>query len=146
MLSTIIAISALNLFVWIFNGQAYKELLSIQRESYGDAEKGTDESVRKVVYCQLKSGNYDGAFENLEALEDIYSEDPKKYSRGMKETRRLLGQVNYEIFKYPSLAETAHRTFGCGAFSGDILEISEYWYPRKPVNGSKMSGHRITYA
>ena len=90
--------------------------------------------------------NYEAAFQNLESLEDVYIENPKKHAKALKETTKLMGLVNYEIFKYPSLSETAHRAFGCAPTNGSFFELSDFWYPKKPVNGSKMSGHRITYA
>jgi hypothetical protein len=59
----------------------------------------------------------------------------------------LMGEVNYQIFKFPTCAEYGSRAFGCGLCTDDRNAIeANGWYPKKPANGSKMSGHRMTYA
>jgi hypothetical protein len=93
---------------------------------------------------------FEGAFDNLRSLEE-YLNSRKYKGKGtnddLQKTHELMGEVNYHIFKFPTITEYSSRALGCGlcADDRDTIEINE-WYPKKPTNGSKMSGHRMTYA
>jgi hypothetical protein len=72
----------------------------------------------------------------------------RRAAEDLDKTHELLAEVNYHIVKFPSLAEyTGRAVGGCGmcADDRDAVDI-EPWFPKKPANGSKMSGHRMTYA
>lgn len=93
---------------------------------------------------------FEPAFDNLRLLEDYLSSRKSKGQATLddiQKTHELMGEVNYHIFKFPSITEYSSRALGCGlcADDRDNIEIDE-WYPKKPTNGSKMSGHRMTYA
>lgn len=103
-----------------------------------------------MIYCQVRLGQWDACFSNLEALQDYLRSrggKGKSTTEELKRTHELLGEVNYQIFKFPSLAESANRFVGCAlcAEARDEIDLSS-WVPKKPANGSKMSGHRMTYA
>eukprot|EP00934_Nitzschia_sp_Nitz4_P001517 Nitzschia sp. Nitz4//scaffold149_size55946//37788//39427//NITZ4_006600-RA/size55946-augustus-gene-0.72-mRNA-1//-1//CDS//3329536827//1517//frame0 len=126
----------------------YKELVTLQSETYGDqAQKGWSLAVKKLVYCTIKMYQFDEAFENLRLLEEFYStrgSKAKTAAEDLEKTNELMGDVNYQLFKFPSLADL---TRGCGFFADDKDNIPvDEWAPTKPANGSKMSGHRMTYA
>lgn len=122
--------------------EIYSELMTAQEK--GDAgDKARTSTLRKIVYVQLTLKDNENALESLRELEsielDLYGTD----SRQWKETNRLMGQVNYEVLKHPTLPSFA--CFSCG--SDELSEMNLYsWVPKKPTNGSKMSGHRVTYA
>jgi hypothetical protein len=87
---------------------------------------------------------WESAFSTLQALEENLSTHGKgkNAAEDLEKTHKLMGDVNYEIFKFPS----AGRALSCG-MCVDTVEIDlEAWIPKKPANGSKMSGHRMTYA
>jgi hypothetical protein len=93
---------------------------------------------------------WESAFHNLEALEDYQrtrGAKGKHASEELKLTAALMGEVNYQIFKFPTLAESVNRGLGCALCNDarDDIDLNG-WVPRKPANGSKMSGHRMTYA
>lgn len=94
--------------------------------------------------------NWEPAMQNLETLEDYLRTRGSKSKSNAKDLAliaELMGEVNYQIFKFPSLAESANRALGCGLCNDtrDDIDLSA-WVPKKPANGSKMSGHRMTYA
>jgi len=123
----------------------YQELLSNQEKSYGESQSDCARTMRSIIYLQLLHKDYEAALKTLCSLEDIQIETSgDKDSKDAALTRRLMGQVNYEVLKYPTTA-------GCGVFacsigdSDDDMDL-ETWKPKKPNNGSKMSGHRVTCA
>lgn len=87
---------------------------------------------------------------SLELLVDYLTTKGSKAKNGAKDRENIyeiMGEVNYQIFKFPSLAETANRAMGCGICSQGREDIDlSALVPKKPANGSKMSGHRMTYA
>lgn len=122
--------------------QIYSELMTAQ-EKGNAGDKARTSTLRKIVYVQLTLRDHENALETLRELEsielDLYGTD----SRQWKETNRLMGQVNYEVLKHPTIPSFA--CFSCG--SDSLSEMNLYsWVPKKPTNGSKMSGHRVTYA
>jgi hypothetical protein len=86
---------------------------------------------------------------NLELLDDYLStkgSKAKNVAEEMENVYEIMGEVNYQIFKFPTLAETANLALGCGLCQGrECIDLSAL-APKKPANGSKMSGHRMTYA
>mmetsp|Transcript_11277 Transcript_11277/g.16574 ORF Transcript_11277/g.16574 Transcript_11277/m.16574 type:complete len:477 (-) Transcript_11277:56-1486(-) len=123
----------------------YKELLSNQEKSYGESQSDCARTMRSIIHLQLKNQDYENALKMLCSLEDIQVEIAgDKSSKELAETRKLMGQVNYQVLKYPTTA-------GCGIFTCSVGETDEdmdlsNWTPDKPKNGSKMSGHRVTCA
>ena len=116
-------------------------------------QRGWAQSLKKLIYCQVVLFQFEEAFDNLRLLEEyLTSKRTKKSSATITDLRRtheLMGEVNYQIFKFPTLADYTSRlscTNGCGC-TDDRANINvTNWIPKKPVNGSKMSGHRMAYA
>lgn len=131
----------------------YKELIKLQSESYtAPSQRGWSQSLKKLIYCQVLLFEFEDAFENLRRLEEYLTANRSKTKGAASELRRtheLMGEVNYQIFKFPTLSDYTSRltcTNGCGC-SDDRAEINvASWLPKKPLNGSKMSGHRMAYA
>jgi len=131
--------------------QIYEAIVTLQQESYGDqAQKGWSISLKKLIFCQVKLYHFEKAFDNLRALEEYLSSRATKTKSSyddLDRTHALMGEVNYQIFKFPTLAEYTSRAVGCGLCTDDRDGIEvDMWFPKKPSNGSKMSGHRMTYA
>ena len=124
----------------LFSLQTYRELHSAQDKSYISTPLDCADTLRKIVYVQLERQDYEGGLASLCALDDILAEQFEESNRQVVETRRLMGKVNYQVLKYPS----AFTCFGCTTEEDDI-DLTP-WKPKKPNNGSKMSGHRVTYA
>jgi tetratricopeptide (TPR) repeat protein len=104
-------------------------------------------AVRKVAICHLHLQQYEQAFPLIELLEDLQHEisvKPAEYDR----TRKLLGEVNYQILKLPSLSNATNRALGCAVcMGGEEEDVNlDAWIIEKPENTSKMSGHRVTHA
>jgi hypothetical protein len=124
--------------------------VKLQQESYGDlAQKGWSQSVKKLIFCQIKLYEFEKAFDNLRLLEEYLSTRGKKTKNSaddLQTTHELMGEVNYQIFKFPTISEYTSRAV-CGLCADDrnTIEVG-LWFPKKPANGSKMSGHRMTYA
>ena len=98
--------------------------------------------MKKLVFVELKLQDFESALKTLCTLEDSQLDLEGTDKKDLAMTRKLMGQVNYQVLKYP--------TAGCGMFycvseSEEAIDLS-YWIPKKPVNGSKMSGHRVTCA
>jgi hypothetical protein len=97
--------------------------------------------MRKIVYLELKMADFESALKTLCAFEDIQHET-KRDKKEIDNTKKLMGQVNYQVMKYP----------GCSMFTctneddSDVAINLDNWVPKQPVNGSKMSGHRVTCA
>ncbi len=131
----------------------YKDLVRLQSESYTvQSQRGWSQSLKKLIYCQVVLFEFEEAFENLRRLEEYLTANRSKMKSAVSELRRtheLMGEVNYQIFKFPTLADYTSRlscTTTCGC-TDDRENINvTHWIPKKPVNGSKMSGHRMSYA
>jgi tetratricopeptide (TPR) repeat protein len=132
----------------------YKELVKLQSESYTEqSQRGWSQSIRKLIYCQVRLYEFEDAFDNLRLLEDYLSakggRTKKNAANDLRRTHQLMGNVNYQIFKFPTLSDYTSRlscTNGCGCTDDRESVDVTHWFPKKPVNGSKMSGHRMTYA
>jgi len=131
----------------------YKDLVKLQSESYtATSQRGWSLSLKKLIYCQVVLFEFEEAFDNLRRLEEYLTSNRGKSKTVVHELRRtheLMGEVNYQIFKFPTLSDYTSRlacTNGCGC-TDDRLDVNvTNWIPKKPVNGSKMSGHRMAYA
>ena len=129
----------------------YEELVTLQKESYGEqAQRGWAASLKKLIYCQIRLYRFESAFDNLRLLETFLSTKGRKAktaAQDLAKTHELMGEVNYQIFKFPTIAEYTSRAVGCDLCTDvcDGIDVDP-WFPKKPVNGSKMSGHRMTYA
>ena len=129
----------------------FSELMSLQQESYGDrAQKEWLEALKRLIFCQIKLYQWEKAFDNLRLLEQRLSRRSAKGTSAEEDlfmTHELMGEVNYQIFRFPSLAEYTARALNCWICNHDRDGIDvDPWFPKKPSNGSKMSGHRMSYA
>jgi tetratricopeptide (TPR) repeat protein len=130
--------------------EIYKELVKLQSETYDDqSQRGWTQSLKKTIFCQIKLYEFEDAFDNLRILEDYLNTKGYKKKNSvvdLRRTHKLMGEVNYQIFKFPTLADYSSR-FSCGMCGDDRDAVDvNAWFPKKPANGSKMSGHRMTYA
>ena len=137
----------------------YMEVAKIQQESYvSHAKKGWHASIKSLIYCQLRLFDFESAFDNLRKLEDVLSsqETTGAPSRDLQTTHELMGEVNFQLARLPSIAEYTQRLLvgqGCGLVR-DWCQPQEFrdsidaegWFPKRPTKGSKMSGHRMSYA
>ena len=122
--------------------QIYNELVAT-REKANSSDKALTQTLRKLVYVQLTLKDNSGALETLRELESIELDLYGAGSKQWRETNRLMGQVNYEVLKHPSIPALA--CFACGDDGEEEMNLYS-WVPKRPSNGSKMSGHRVTYA
>ena len=128
----------------------YAELVKLQSETYGDqSQRGWAQAMKRLIYCQVERYQFEVAFDNLRLLEEYLStkaSKTKSSATDLRRAHRLIGECNYQIFKFPTLSDVAGR-LACGvcADGRDVVDAS-FWFPKKPANGSKMSGHRMTYA
>lgn len=126
----------------------YQEFWEEQQDSVRATPEEKTETLRKIVYCELNLVKYEKALEHLGIMEDLLADAPEENEIILEQCQKLMGEVNYQLFKHPSLADAANRTFGC-----PICPVNEdedirrdIWKPVKPVVTSKMSGHRIAHA
>jgi tetratricopeptide (TPR) repeat protein len=125
----------------------YEEIWAAQSLS-NDRPQEKAETLRKMVICHARMENWVKAFEKLELLDDIYRDIYEADSREVRETQKLMGELNYQILKLPSLTEATNNALGCAVCSLPMEEgvKLDAWVVEKPENTSKMSGHRITHA
>lgn len=104
-------------------------------------------TVRKVIICHARLEQWHKAFPLLEILEDL-QQDISATQDDQYITRQLMGDVNYQIMKLPSLGDATNRALGCPVCIGAPEEDVnlDAWIIEKPENTSKMSGHRVTHA
>lgn len=127
----------------------YTEFWEEQQDSSRATAMERVETLKKIVYCELNILKHEKALEHLGIIEDLLQDNySEKEEELLEECQKLMGEVNYQIFKHPSLADTANRTFGCPICAvGEDEDIHrELWRPGKPDVTSKMSGHRIAHA
>jgi pentatricopeptide repeat protein len=128
----------------------YKDIVKLESESYWDqSQRAWSQTMKKLIYCQVKLYEFDDAFDNLRLLEEYLCVKGSKMKHSeidLRRTHNLMGEVNYQIFRFPSVTDFTSR-FSCGMCVDDRDAVDvEPWFPKKPANGSKMSGHRMTYA
>ena len=126
----------------------YTEFWEEQQDSPRATPEERVETLKKIVYCELNVLKHEKALDHLGMMEDLLQDCGESHDEMLDECQTLMGQVNYQIFKHPSLADTANRTFGCPICPvNDDEDIHrEIWRPCKPDVTSKMSGHRIAHA
>jgi tetratricopeptide (TPR) repeat protein len=117
----------------------YDELFYNQESSYSEHALDGAATLKKIVYVQLMQTNFEGGLKTLCLLEDIQRDHLSSDSKQLLQTRRLMGQTNYHVMKHPGFA-----CFACGDGADDSMDLAK-WKPEKPINGSKMSGHRVAY-
>lgn len=131
----------------------HEKALSIYTEVWTvvkDSQDFPDEKaafLRKVIVCHCRLEQWSKALPLLEIYEDLQDElNASKQDKAI--TRKLMGEVNYQILKLPSLSDATNRALGCAICMGDADEgvILDAWIIEKPENTSKMSGHRVTHA
>jgi len=131
--------------------QVYQEISNGQQASRRCTPEEKLAILEKIVYCEVVLQRYEKSLENLGLMEDILVDSPPMsnedyYESLLEAVRKLMGEVNYQVFKYPTLAETAARTINFftneGADLQDEVTISP-WHPEEPDLTSKLSGHRI---
>jgi tetratricopeptide (TPR) repeat protein len=125
---------------------AFDEIWEALRNSECSTEDEIDMLKNKIT-CHVHLEQFAVALENLYHLEEM-QEDIKEDKAALQATRRLMGEVNYEMLRLPSLADVTNRALGCNMCMGPLEEgiNMDNWFIRKPENTSKMSGHRITHA
>lgn len=132
--------------------EVYQKLVDLQKESEGtQGRRGWAAALKKLIFCQIRLYQFELAFDNLRLLEDWLAtkgQNMRNVAEDLDKAHELLGEVNYQIFKFPTLVEYTVRAVGsCGLCTDDRDAVDvEDWFPQKPANGSKMSGHRMTYA
>lgn len=126
----------------------YLEFWEEQQDSPRATAEERIETLKKIVYCELNVVKYEKALEHLGIMEDFLADSPEENEQLLEECQKLMGEVNYQLFKHPSLADAANRTFGCPIcpVNEDEDIHREIWRPVKPEVTSKMSGHRIAHA
>eukprot|EP00977_Amphora_coffeiformis_P020599 scaffold8374_cov175-Amphora_coffeaeformis.AAC.38 len=124
----------------------YNEIWITQKES-NETNEEKIHTLRKLVTGCARIEDYNRCFSYLENLEDLQAEiDPD--SRDAHLTRKLMGEVNYQLLKLPSLSDKTNRAVGFALCIGETEEDVDLdeWVILKPENTSKMSGHRVTHA
>lgn len=133
----------------------YEKALKIYEEIWETQKKSTDSreekigTLKKLVICCVRQELYEKAFTYLEFLEDAQiAMVTDENSRDLLLTRKIMGEVNYQILKLPSLSDQTNRAVGFALCIGETEEDVdlEEWIIPKPENTSKMSGHRVTHA
>jgi tetratricopeptide (TPR) repeat protein len=117
--------------------KTYEEMFYNQESSYSELELDGAATLKKIVYVQLMQTNFEGGLKTLCLLEDIQRDHLRSDSKQLLQTRRLMGQTNYHVMKHPGFGCIA-----CGDGVDDKIDLAK-WKPEKPINGSKMSGHRV---
>ena len=103
--------------------------------------------LRKVIVCHCRLEQWSKALPLLETYEDV--QDDLGTSKSDKAvTRQLMGEVNYQILKLPSLSDATNRALGCAICMSDPEDAVhlDARIIEKPENSSKISGHRVTLA
>mmetsp|Transcript_28592 Transcript_28592/g.43955 ORF Transcript_28592/g.43955 Transcript_28592/m.43955 type:complete len:560 (-) Transcript_28592:132-1811(-) len=132
--------------------KAYEELLKIQQKYSSTDLVEHAETMKKIVYCRSILFQYDKALEELQEIEKIQLKLYGPASKQLAKTRKVIGEVNYQVLKFPNPVEAMVRSF-CGipcvgttpttpnqGTNVTSLSLS------KPVNSCKMSGHKVTHA
>ena len=124
----------------------FEEIWETQKSS-NDSPQEKIETLKKRIMCFGNLELWQKSFDDLELLEDLQMETEASEEEILK-TRKLMGEVNYELLKLPSLSNATNRALGCGVCMGESEEPVnlENWIIPKPENTSKMSGHRVTHA
>lgn len=105
------------------------------------------EMLRKKIICHVHLNQFQTALDLLRTLQEM-QEELSEDREELAITHKLMGDVNYEILRLPSLADATNRALGCAVCIGPAEEgvNMDDWVIEKPENTSKMSGHRVTHA
>lgn len=124
----------------------YQEIWDTQKLS-SDTTEEKIETLKKIVICFCRIEKYERAFKYLELLDDAQT-DVEADSPEVYQIRKLMGEVNYQILKLPSLSDQTNKVVGFALCMGETEQPVdlENWVIGKPENTSKMSGHRVTHA
>jgi tetratricopeptide (TPR) repeat protein len=128
--------------------KSFNEAWETQKTS-SDSKQEKIETLRKLIICGVRLENWSLAFGHLETLEDLQvAASMDVDSRDLYLTRKMMGEVNYQMLKLPSLSDKTNRAVGFALCIGETEEDVdlEEWVISKPENTSKMSGHRVTHA
>lgn len=127
--------------------KVYEEIWETQKDSTDSREEKIC-SLKKLSICCVRLEQYDKAFAYLESLEDLQIELSDENSKDLCLTQKIMGEVNYQLLKLPSLSDQTNRAVGFALCMGETEEDVdlEHWIIPKPENTSKMSGHRVTHA
>ena len=125
---------------------AYNEIWAAMSKGDMPLEEKID-ILRKKIICHVRLDQFSPALELLHILEDMQEEVGESPAE-IEATVKLMGEVNYEILRLPSLADATNRALGCTLCMGPAEEgvNLDNWLILKPENTSKMSGHRVTHA
>ena len=126
--------------------EAYNEIWSHLSITHEVTEEKV-EMLRKKIICHIQLKQFQAALDHLRILEELQDEIGESGDE-MDRTHRLMGEVNYEILRLPSLSDATNRALGCAVCIGPEEEgvNLDSWIIEKPDNTSKMSGHRVTHA
>lgn len=126
--------------------KAYEEIWETQKLS-SDTTEEKIATLKKLAICSVRLEHWSSAFKYLEILEDAQAGIDEE-SMDVLLTRKMMGEVNYQILKLPSLSDHTNRIVGFGLCIGETEEDVDLdeWTIDKPENTSKMSGHRVTHA
>ena len=130
-----------------------EKALVVFTEVWNSVKESTDfpeekaAAVRKVLICHARLEQWSKVFPLLEIFEDLQHEINAPLEE-LQRTCQLMGEVNYQLLKLPSLSDATNRALGCAVCMGAPEEAVnlEAWIIEKPENTSKMSGHRVTHA
>lgn len=126
--------------------KAYYEIWDAQQSTNEDAHDKCS-TLKKLIYVHCIMEQWQKALELLQTLDDLQLNTLTNDSDELDKTRKLIGEVNYQTLKLPSIAEISQKTFGCACLGTLEEEVHlDDWIIQKPMNTSKMSGHRVTHA
>jgi len=138
----------------------YNEILDAQ-ESLGTEHFDVSSTLQKMTYIHLKLFQHDEAMIKLLWIQRIQEKHLDPRGRDVIGTKKLINAVNYQLLKFhnprdslimaltkqgvknPFTCRTIEYTF-LGKVS-DAIDVRVFAI-KKPLNSSKMSGHKITYA
>lgn len=131
---------------WDKSLEAYDEIWTTLKLA-NDITEEKAQMLRKKIICHVHLEQFQPAFELLRILDEMQDELGAD-THEVLFTHRLMGDVNYQILKLPSLADATNRALGCNVCLGPAEEgcNMDAWVIDKPENTSKMSGHRVTHA
>lgn len=125
--------------------KAYYDLWDSIQDTGSPSEK--IDVLRKLIFMHCRLDQWQKAFGLLEFLDDIQNEHDQD-SDNHEATKKLLGEVNYQMLKLPTMSDATTRALGCATCLGAVDDgiHLDGWVIDKPANTSKMSGHRVTQA
>jgi len=142
-----------------FAKQIYKEILVIHENSDENEELEEAEVMKKIAYTHIRLYEYDDALELLQEVKDIH---PNLRSSTRRKFNRLLAALHYQANKYLAPKEMMVRTLAnlgfrsgwnndvlcrCGGDDGDTGDLDlRVVLPKRPLKGTKMSGHKVSFS